>query len=229
MRFETALSYDEFAYAQKFAATSLINLLKIHKQDFENIYEIGAGSGVLTKLILSTLNYQKITLNDLYKSEFMAKFETQIGDITSLNLPKVDLIISSSVFQWIDDLEALKNRLHASLKPNGILAFSMFCGGTLEELSSYTKQGLSYKNPNEIRQIFEDKFEVLSVKKDKFVVKFNSLKELLNHLKQTGVNNINGKFRLTKSSFKELENHFNGEFHLTYNFVNLICKKRELQ
>ncbi|CZE48659.1 methyltransferase domain-containing protein [Campylobacter geochelonis] len=227
MKFQSAKRYDEFAYAQKIVADELLKMVVKSRSEFAQIYEIGAGSGVLTRRVISSLKYDEIVLNDIYKSDFMASFQTQIGDILTLNLPqKLDLIISSSVFQWIENLDKLRDKLYLSLKNDGILAFSMFCDGTLQELSSFTKQSLKYKNNSEIKEKFAVKFEILGVKNEEIIAKFSSLKELLNHLKQTGVNNLNGNFKLTKENFKLLEAHFDGNFALTYKYINLICKKR---
>lgn len=225
MKFEFAVNYDKFALPQRFVASELIKTLTKYKKTFLNIYEIGAGSGLATREIISNLNFQTITLNDIYMSKFMGKFNTQIGDISALNLPKnIDLFISSSVFQWIENLNLLSQKLYANLLEDGIIAFGMFSDRTLDELSSFTKQGLQYHSKDEIEAIFSN-FLILDIKNDKFIAKFNSLKELLNHLKQTGVNNIKGNFKLTKSKLTALEAHFNGKFELTYSYTILIAKK----
>lgn len=229
MKFEKANRYDEFAYAQKFAAKSLIKNLKIYGLSYKNIYEIGCGTGILTKLILNEFKFEKLTLNDIYKTDLMSSgFSYQIGDIRELEIPlNLDLIISASVFQWFDkddELKKLINKIYDSIKRGGKFAFCMFVSGTLSELSSFTNQSLNYKSEQDILALLE-KFDVLHIKTNKKSLKFNSLKELLNHLKQTGVNNLNGKFKLTKNSLKNLQDHFDSNFILTYNFIEVLCKK----
>ncbi|KAB0614171.1 biotin synthase [Campylobacter hyointestinalis] len=229
MKFEKATLYDEFALPQIYVAQKLARTIKKYKQDFEDIYEIGAGSGVLTKEILGLFKFKNITLNDIYKSDYMSEFNTQIGDILEIQIPKdQSLIVSSSVFQWIENLELLRDKISLSLKNDGFLGFCTFIKGTLNELSSYTKQSLNYKTEEEILQIFGDKFDILETKTGDFELKFASLKELLTHLKQTGVNNLNGSFKLTKSTYKALESYFEGEFKLTYSFMIMICKRIEI-
>lgn len=228
MKFEKAIRYEEFAIAQRFAAQKLICELRKHGLFFENIYEIGCGCGLLTKFITKEFKFKNIILNDIYKSEFMDNFLTQIGDIRKIKIPlNFDLIISGSVFQWFDeenDLKKLIDKIYLSVKNGGIFAFCMFINGTFSELSSFTKQGLKYKTDKEILSLLAN-FEVLSFEKYKCSVKFNNLKELLNHLKQTGVNNINGSFRLTKSNILAFKNHFNNDFCLSYKFIVAVCKK----
>lgn len=232
MKFKNAINYDKFANAQKFCAEILINELLIYKKDFNQIYEIGCGSGLLTNLIKSNLNYQNLILNDIYESSIMKTQSgemAQIGDIMSLEMPlSLNLVISSSVFQWIDDLDLLCQKIHASLGNGGICAFATFMHGTLNELSEFTNQSLNYKTNEQIYEIFGKNFKILSSKNGKFIDKFANLKELLNSLKQTGVNNIKGNFKLTKSSLNALNSHFlntYGEFRLSYKFAILICRK----
>ena len=86
MRFKSAKFYDLYAKPQIYVANALIQTLKDYRQNFDDIYEIGAGSGVLTRLIMENLSYENLLLNDLYESEFMSKFSTQIGDITQLKI-----------------------------------------------------------------------------------------------------------------------------------------------
>ena len=233
MKFKTALNYDKFANAQRICAENLINELLKFQKNFNQIYEIGCGSGLLTNLIKSNLNYETLILNDIYETVVMKgspKCETaQIGDIMSLEMPiSLDLVISSSVFQWIDDLANLSQKIHASLKNGGICAFVTFSHGTLHELSEFTNQGLIYKTNEQIYEIFSKNFKILSTKNGEFIAEFKNPNSLLQSLKQTGVNNIKGNFKLTKSSLNALNSHFlntYGEFRLSYNYAILICEK----
>lgn len=227
MKFKKATRYDEFAYAQQFAAETLIDLLvDFAPKSFTNVYEIGAGSGLLTKAFLSRFSCENLVLNDVYESEFMRKFYSQIGDISVIDIPKCqNIVLSSSVFQWISDLNVICDKIYSALEYSGICAFSTFIAGTLGELESFTHQGLKYLDEAQISEIFGRNFSILSCEKREFIAKFASLHELLNHLKQTGVNNLRGEFKLNKSTLKAMEAHFAGNFALSYNFVNLICRK----
>ena len=226
MRFENAKNYDEFAKAQNYAAKSLISLLKSIKSDFGVVYEIGCGSGLLSKMFCANARFKKLILNDLFKCEIMNEFEAQIGDITQIQMPRgLDLVISSSVFQWIYPLESLCAKIFKSLNTGGICAFSTLVDGSLNELSSFTKQGLNYKTPKQIDEIFSQNFKILARKECDFIDEFSNIKELLNSLKQTGVNNLNGNFKLNKSSLNAMDRHFNNNFKLSYKFYLLIAIK----
>lgn len=226
LRFKNAKNYDEFAKAQKFAANNLISLLTSIQSDFNVIYEIGCGSGILSKMLMANLGFKRLILNDLFKSQIMNECEAQIGDITQISMPSgLDLVISSSVFQWIYPLEILSAKIFKSLNNGGLCAFCMLSLGSLNELSSFTNQSLEYKNPDQIDKIFSQDFQILAKQNYNFIDKFQNLKELLNSLKQTGVNNLNGNFKLNKSSLNAMDKHFNKNYKLSYNFYSLIMQK----
>lgn len=226
MRFEHAKEYDRFAVAQKFAAKALVELLREFRTSFDSAYEIGCGSGILTRHLDQEFQIAHLTLNDLYKSAPMQRFEFQIGDIRLLNLPTdLDLIASSSALQWIDDLDTLFGKIFASLNSGGIFAAALFTEGTLGELEAFTHQGIHYKTHAEILELLQKRFDLHRAVSDLCTIPYESLHDLLDSLKQTGVNNVQGTFRLTKSSFREMERHFAGKFQLTYKFTAFIAQK----
>ena len=71
--------YDENAHIQKIVAKKLINL--VPKKKYDTIFEIGAGTGILTKNIITNLKYKNLLVNDKY-------FESKkyIEDLLSVNL-----------------------------------------------------------------------------------------------------------------------------------------------
>lgn len=227
MRFKDAKNYNEFAHAQSWAAKSLLGLVESFGGSFDNIFEIGCGTGVLSREILGRLRFVKLILNDLYKSDIMDEFNAQIGDIRELEMPTgLDLVVSSSVFQWIDDLSDLASKIASSLKPGGLCAFSMLCSGSLYELSSFTHQSLDYKSSQQIEEIFGADFEILATRTSSYVCYFDTLRDLLLSLKETGVNNLEGNFVLNKSTLAAMSEHFGGDFKLSYNYIFVIAKKR---
>ena len=97
-------TYQENALIQKNMAEKLIQLLPERK--FDNILELGCGTGFLTKLASEKINYKSYTAIDIVQEckPFIKKLDKNIeflnADIETLNLTqKYDLIISNAVFQ----------------------------------------------------------------------------------------------------------------------------------
>ncbi len=229
MKFETATNYDEFATAQKLVAKDLAEALKCYGSNYENVFEIGCGSGIFTRHLQNEFSCKNLTVNDLYMAKPMYELPHVIGDIQTTAIPgDLNLVASSSVLQWIDALEDLFKRIHASLQVGGILAVGLFTQGTLEELESYTHQGLVYRNKDQLNEIATKYFSVKTIQESKVEVPFENIHDMLNSLKQTGVNNLNGTFRLTKETYRGLVNHFKGNVKLSYNYVVLVAQKKTL-
>ena len=135
-RFAKSLeSYDAEAVVQKGAAERMLDLLNLSclEREFETVLEIGCGSGILTDLVETRLDYRELLLNDiipeieqLHQNRRGSRF--LIGDIekTGLESEAFEIILSNAVFQWVNDLPQLLAKLHGALKPAGILAFSTF-------------------------------------------------------------------------------------------------------
>ena len=57
--------YDKNAIVQAVAADKMLAKLSEISKEFDNILELGAGSGLLTKRIAKTLNFSDFYANDL--------------------------------------------------------------------------------------------------------------------------------------------------------------------
>ena len=204
MRFEQARRYDEFASAQRQAAEDLADTLGSVARDFGRAYEIGCGSGLFTKYLLDKFSCRELFLNDLYRTQAMEGVPAQIGDIRTLELPRnLDLVASSSVFQWIDDLDSLFSKIRDSVVPGGYFALT----------------------DNQIDEIAGRYFRIRATRSGTSFLRFESLHDLLDSLRQTGVNNVEGPFRLTRKTLAAMEAHFAGDFRLTYRYRTLVGQR----
>lgn len=247
-------SYDEHAIIQKKIALRLMQLMsKYHCIDGDlahpkRIFEIGCGSGNLTKLYMENQIFKSIYLNDLY-AEVKQHFETlglegnsfeensfeinrlenqhtiewHIGDAEQINFPKeLDLIVSSSVIQWMHNLDGLLKKVNQALFKQGLFCFSTFGTQNLKEIKALTQQGLSYYDMSEIQLKLEQQgFEILHISEQVDTLNFKHPKDVLQHLKATGVTATASKFRWTKQS---LENFYQAyrQFITTDEHENLV-------
>ena len=230
MNFEKAKdTYRKNAHIQKKMAQRLISaLVKICGKDYDKIFEIGSGTGFLPDEIIKNLKFNKITLNDI--TDNFTNFEPNNyikGDILNINLPNsFDLIISNAVFQWINNYEFLFKKLKSSLKKGGILCFSTFGVKNFSQIKNIAGIGLCYPDLKEV--INKNGFEILFFEEELQTVYFNSIKELLSHIKLTGVKTENRVW--TKSDFKNFENNYlknykdDMGFELTYHPYFYILK-----
>lgn len=265
-------SYDEHGTIQKKIASRLMQLMLAY-QSFDHddptlkrIFEIGCGSGNLTKLYMQNQPFKNIYLNDLYpevkqyfesvvleendveqngvdtnnieinRFENLHAIEWHIGDAEQIDFPKqLDLIVSSSAIQWMHNLDALFNKANQALLKQGLFCFSTFGKQNLKEIKALTQQGLSYYDISEIQQKLQDQgFEVLHISEHVDTLNFKHPKDVLQHLKATGVTATASKFRWTKQSLADFyqayrqfittDQHENLVYPLSYHPIYVIAR-----
>lgn len=209
--------YEENAHIQKVVAKELIKL--IPEKKYNTIFEIGAGTGVLTKNIVKNIEYKNLIVNDKYlESEKYIKNIPSIkfigGDIEKLDIVKADLIISSSVFQWIED----KNKLFKKIMgATDTLVFSIYIKGNLMEVSDHFGISLKYLDMKELKILLIPYFKNVRGYEEKFELTFNTPIEALKHLKNTGVTGIG------HANIQMIRSYLSKE--LTYKVGYFVCQK----
>ena len=212
-------SYAEHAVVQRKIAQQLFDLIAQYcPKQLNQVFEMGCGSGNLSHLLIENLQIEHLILNDLY-SEVQQHFQaakiqavqTQqmieflIGDIEQLNFPQNnDLIASSSVLQWMGDLEAVFAKARYSLNSQALLCFSTFGQQNLQEIKALTGQGLDYLSLENIQEKLQQSgFEILHISEQIEALNFEHPKQILQHLKATGVTATASNFRWTKQSLQD--------------------------
>lgn len=224
-------SYDESAEVQKELASRLIDILKKGNQRYNDILELGSGTGILTKLLLSEFNPKRFTMMDLIQKSPISKGEFIKGDIEieikKLKIQDYDLIISGSTFQWLHSPTRLLKELKKKLKPGGLLGFSTYLEGTFKELIPFTEASLLYLTPKQWELIAERAgFKSVFIEVKDSTLSFPSVKDMFKHISATGVNSLNIE-KKSVGQLKEIMEKYsaNNEANtLTYSTLIMILR-----
>lgn len=206
-------SYDTHAIVQKQIAQQLLAYMQqyLSGASCKHWLEIGCGSGNLTNPVLCSAEFQPTTYycNDLYREvqqHFTAdpRLSWLIGDIEQLALPQqLDVIVSSSALQWMQDIDALLEKMHAALKPQAYLCFSSFSTENLKQIKQLTGQGLDYLSLAQWRaKLAQHGFEIVILDQQIETLYFEHPLAVLKHLKATGVTATAQNYRWTKQSLQ---------------------------
>jgi len=238
-RFEKSLeTYGDNAIVQNYMAANLVNLLKAYSgTGFNRVFEFGVGSANLTRLFSGEFTYTKLFLNDIVKkSEIWAKkyvddFEFIEGDVEKIEFPEhLNLIISNATVQWVKDYDELIDKVAASLEPKGKFAFSTFGEDNFLEIQQVFSIGLEYLSKDVIEEKLRKHFIILETVEDKIELDFKNPKEVLRHIKNTGVNCMGFK-NFHKSTFFNFEKEYKKLFStsdgvkLTYHPIYTLVEK----
>lgn len=184
------------------------------------------------------LNFDKLFANDIVEESvnqiklLSKKIEKLDGDCENILFPSnLDLIISNATFQWIEDFISISEKIHLSLKAGGVFAFSTFEKQNLYQIKTITGKSLNYYAKLDIENILSNNFEVIFSHSEEINIEFDSVHEILTHLKLSGVNSL-GTTKWTKCDLKGFESKYNklfrndrGKLILTYKPMYFICAK----
>ena len=214
--------YDNYSIVQKKVAENLSNFIKnsgIENKKIETIFEIGCGTGIFTKKYMELFKESKIFLNDIFNTkEFFENYSYNdfiCGDIEEIKIPRVDLIVSSSVLQWIKDFEKLVKKIANS---SNNFCFSIYITGNLAEIKNHFGISLDYHDVNFIKDVLKKYFSNVNFYDEEMILEFDSPMSLLKHLKYTGVTGLQKVNSVSKiRSFKDKK--------LTYKVAYFVCDK----
>lgn len=230
-------SYSEHAIVQKQICQNLTGLVQqFCPTTMSCVFEIGCGSGNLTRLLATSFQFEELILNDLY-ADVQQHFSHQenlkwlIGDIETLDFPQqLDMIVSGSALQWMQDLPHLLERCNEALTERGWLCFSTFGYKNLLEIKELTGQGLSYWSvENWNSALIQAGFEILHLSESETQLYFDSPKAVLQHLKATGVT-ATAQHRWTKQTLQQFYQDYDRfkcveGYSLTYHPIYCIVRR----
>ncbi len=222
----SAATYAKSARVQKEISVQLIDFLRRYgDMHFSSVLEVGCCTGILTELLCDAVRIDTLYLNDLvdkfcvetgkFTEHKVDCLKTLPGDIETVALPEnLDLVISSSTFQWIEDLAGLLRNIHRSLKSGGYVAFSLFGPGTMVEIAEITGNSLRYHTSEALIQMVGDGFDIVCNHTEKKRIYFKTVRGVLRHIQETGVGGT-GRQQWTKKKLREFESRYMTSFGST--------------
>lgn len=226
-------TYNDNAKIQKRMAERLLSFLD--KKEFSSILEIGCGTGFLTSLLNDDFKFEKYIANDIvpdcekYIKEINPNIDFIADDIelaVKNSDKKYDLIISNAAFQWVENLESFINLLVSKLNKGGNLLFSTFGPENFREVNFVLGKTLPYYSIYELDEMLKNYDK--KIEQEMHVMAFKTPKDILKHIKSTGVNALE-MVSWTKSDMQKFENGYNNFCSksptLTYHPIYVLIKR----
>lgn len=243
-------SYDAAAALQERVRSDLIERLAELKVAPQTILDLGAGTGHASRALKRAHPRAIVIAADIApgmlarakaQSRWLRRFERVRADAYSLPFrdASFDLVYSSLMLQWCDDLDTAFGEIARVLKPGGLLLFSTFGPGTLGELRE--AWAVSGAVGNHVNHFFDPHAlgsalmhaglsePVLDV--DRIVMRYPDVLSLMHELKAIGAHNVTagrsrgltGRKRLAAMTQAYETLRGNGGLPATYEVINAIC------
>lgn len=238
------LSYQQQAEIQQQMSVQLMQLMQhyIPQKQWQRVFEIGCGTGNLTRNLQQNWQIDRLYLNDLYadvQPYFISNPQIQwyLGDIEKIAFPQqLELICSSSVLQWLDDFPAFLTRAEGALQSEAYLCFSSFGPQNCYQIKTLTGCGLDYLSlPQVITHLMQKGFEVLHHSEQQQRLWFSHPYQVLKHLKATGVTATAKNYQWNKASlnnfyqqyqqFSKLNEQQEIQYALDYHPIFIVARK----
>ena len=137
--------YDDAAALQERVRNELVERLWELKVSPQTVLDLGAGTGHATRALKRRFPKSLVVAADIapgmlerarLQSRWLRRFERVCADAYALPFRDgcFDVVFSSLMLQWCDDLDAVFAEVARVLKAGGVLLFSTFGPGTLAEL-----------------------------------------------------------------------------------------------
>ncbi|MDE6555528.1 MAG: DUF452 family protein [Duncaniella sp.] len=195
-RFSRAVgSYDDSADVQRQIARKIADALPSSVPTDIDIIEIGCGSGYSTRLLLKRYPDAHLKLADIHSWPDICghAVEQTDGEIWMRSVPSesADMIYSVSAVQWFNSLPAFLRQCSRVLRPGGSLVLTTFGTETMKQLRTIGAATRHYPSAEFISGLLKGEgWSDISVTTEEIVRRFDTPKDLLAHLRQTGVNAI---------------------------------------
>ena len=200
-----AREYDRYARVQQKVATRLVASLCDDLLPRQAALEVGCGTGLLSAQLLQRQPELKLILSDIAHgmSQHVQSVLPQAPgcDADAAALPFKDqgfgLVVSSSVYQWLNDLPNAFAEVARVLRPDGVFALALFAEKTLYELRTSHQaalpdtpsHGQNFPSLEAVAAALQGRFEIITLRSEFEVEWHADVPELLRSLKKIGAQN----------------------------------------
>lgn len=248
-----AKRYDQSAKLQQEVANSLIDLASKVQTNAISVLDMGCGTGQVTEAMCRlypegeifaldfSTNMLEQTRLRLDQSNKRANLVCADAEQLPFSANNFDLITSSLMLQWSNDLSTTLKACRNSLNEGGRMVFSTFVEGTLLEVkqswqevdqSEHTSNFLSKEALKQtVGAVGFSRFEVVH---DTIIMTYPTVREMIQEMKQIGASNahkdrergLTGKqrFNAFEQAFEQYR-QLDGQYPCTWKLAYVVCDK----
>ena len=218
---KAANTYDANASVQEEIGRRLFSL--IPDASYQHILEVGCGTGTFSKKLLELVP-ATLKLCDISSGMLDVCREKFKGDHRRVSFLQADcehedlggnysLIASNCAVQWFSSLDKGLINLKKNLADDGVLAFSTFVKGTMQEIRSLSGSGIEYLSESDLRDVVDRYFNKVQISTFTIKSHYDSAHLMLKALRSSGVTGTSKDgITWTLRRLKNFETEYEGRF-----------------
>lgn len=250
---KAAYQYDIFADLQREVGHQLMSLMNLNVSN-SHVLDLGCGTGYFSNLLINLDKVSRLTCFDLSPAMLAQvsdklrlnqeanTYQLRQGDIDHLPFtePQFDLVFSSLVLQWSQNLAHCLKQIKGTLNEQGKLGFSTLLSGSLFELeeawsevdnNKHINQFLSQQNV--LDAVKQAGFNHINLTTETRVKRYPDLLSVMKALKGIGANHVHGSKHTSlsgKQLLKKLDQGYqafvdnNGMYCLSYQICYVVAQ-----
>lgn len=208
---QASATYNKNAIAQQRIARRLVcNLDRFKITQNADVLEIGPGTGMFSRLYAEKIKPARIDFVDIASVPAMgiAGVENYHCEDAEKwiyeNKETYDCIFSASTIQWFVNIPEFLRNCRRSLRAGGVILMSSFLPGNLGELDPLRPSPIHYHSIESYREWMKRYFTNIEIFTEDITLEFSSPRELMLHLRLTGVSGSAPSPHVTPSSLRSI-------------------------
>lgn len=216
-------TYEAHASIQNRVAQTLAEMTFPHIRPRSHILEVGSGTGLLTRLVESGLDCQLKTIDLIAGNR-----ENHImGDAEMIprEASGCDVLLSASTLQWFNSPRRYLHDVVRYLNDNAIVGIAVYGNLNFCQLDPVIPDRRHFPTPEQwVAMLPADTMELIDFREERVDIAFDSVLEVMRHIKATGVNATHGctPMHHILSAYPRVD----GKITLTYHPVWIVARKK---
>lgn len=217
-------TYDDNASVQKRVAQTLVSMMLPFISKSSDIIEIGSGTGVLTRMLREAKCQNVLTVDiaeNLNGDEPEVVFDAEL--FPALVRDK-DVLVSASALQWFNSPRTYLSYIGHYLHPGGVVAIAVYGDRNFSQLDAISPDRRRFPTFQQWLDMFPVQLEILDSREETIDIEFDTPRDVLNHIKATGVNGSREKVALRQ--FVARYPRVDDKIILTYHPIWIVARRR---